>query len=288
MPSGVDQLSQRQRELLDRWLPGAELVRDHSWGLVGTTVLELVHRGAHFVAKAGDAKDSHLARELRAHRNWLGPWTSRGRAPQLVHADDDAKVLVTRYLPGELVQGSEHEFRPDTYRQAGELLAGLHDQVATDDAEFEPMAKAKALAWLDGPHRIAPDVVARLRAEVESWPTPPVVLVPTHGDWQPRNWLVHEGVVNVIDFGRADLRPAFTDFARLDVQQFRTDKALGSSFLAGYGIDPRDAAGWRRNRVREAIGTAAWAYQVGAEQFERQGHRMIAEVLAEAVRRDGR
>ncbi|GAA3092907.1 hypothetical protein GCM10010464_65660 [Pseudonocardia yunnanensis] len=281
MDPGGDQLTQRQRELLHEWLPGAAVVQDHSWGLVGTTVLELVHRGARYVAKAGDGKDHHLARELRAHRDWLGPWTSRGRAPQLVHADSEAKLLVTRYLPGELVEGSEYEFRPDIYRQAGELLARSHEQVAIEGEEFEAREKAKSLAWLDRPHRIAPDVVARLREVVESWPTPPVTLVPTHGDWQPRNWLVHEGVVSVIDFGRAGLRPALTDFARLAVQQFRTDPALESAFLDGYGSDPREAAGWRRNRVREAIGTAVWACQVGDELFEQQGHRMIAEALAD-------
>ncbi|WP_433288591.1 phosphotransferase family protein [Pseudonocardia sp. CA-142604] len=281
MDPGGDQLTQRQRELLHDWLPGAEVVQDHSWGLVGTTVLELVHRGARYVAKAGDAKDHHLAREVWAHRNWLGPWTSRGRAPQLVHADSEAKLLVTRYLPGELVQGSEHEFRPDIYRQAGELLARSHEQVAIEGEEFEAREKVKSLAWLDGPHRIAADVVERLRELVESWPTPPATLVPTHGDWHPRNWLVHEGVVSVIDFGRADLRPALTDFARLAVQQFRADPALESAFLDGYGSDPREAAAWRRNRVREAIGTAVWAYQVGNEPFEQQGHRMIAEALAD-------
>jgi hypothetical protein len=32
--------------------------------------------------------------------------------------------------------------------------------------------------------------------------------------------------------------------------------------------------------VREAIGTTAWAYQVGDELFEAEGHRMIAEALS--------
>ena len=50
------------------------------------------------------------------------------------------------------------------------------------------------------------------------------------------------------------------------------------------GADPRDAAAWQRNRIREAIGTAVWAYQVGDEAFEQQGHRMIAEALADGVR----
>ena len=281
MTSGVDQLTQHQRALLEDWFPGAEVAKDHSWGLVGTTVVELVHDGARYIVKAGDESDHHMARELRAHRHWLEPWTSRGRAPNLVHADDDAKLIATRYLPGELVEGGDHERRPDTYRQAGRLLARLHEQVGVEDEDFEARENEEALVWLGRSHRIASNVVTRLRDEVESWPTPTVALVPTHGDWQPRNWLVHEGVVSVIDFGRADLRPALTDFARLAAQQFRTDPALETAFLEGYGGDPRDPAAWHRSRIREAIGTAVWAYQVKDESFEQQGHRMIAEALAD-------
>jgi hypothetical protein len=54
---------------------------------------------------------------------------------------------------------------------------------------------------------------------------------------------------------------------------------LEDAFLEGYGSDPRKPAVWHRNCVREAIGTAAWAYRVGDEAFEAQGHRMIAAVL---------
>lgn len=254
--------------------------RDHSWGLVGTVVLELDHRGARYIAKAGDAKDSHIAREIRAHREWLTPWTQRERAPEFVHGDVAAKILVCRFLEGELVQGSDHEWRLDTYRQAGQLLSDLHQQFSRVDLQFEAQRQAKALRWLDGPHRIAPEVESELRDEVASWPTPPVAVVPTHGDWQPRNWLSLDGVVSVIDFGRAELRPSFTDFARLEVQQFRTVPPLEVAFVEGYGSDPRDREAWHRNRVREAIGTAAWAHQVGDEAFELQGHRMIAEALA--------
>ena len=259
-----------------------EVVRDHSWGVIGTTVLELLQGGDRYIAKAGDETDHHLARELRAHRLWLEPWTSAGRAPQLAYADGDAKLLVTRYLPGELAQGSKHEHLPDTYRQAGRLLAQLHGQFAVEDEEFEVREKEDTLLGLHKPHRIAPDVANQLREIVESWPTPAASMVPTHGDWQPRNWLVHEGRVAVIDFGRADLRPAMTDFARLAAQQFRTDPALESAFLDGYGSDPREPAAWQRDRFREAIATAVWAYQVGDERYEQQGHRMIAEELAEA------
>lgn len=170
----TEQLTPRQQTLLQEWLPRAEVARNHSWGLVGTTVLEMVQVGERYIVKAGDENDHHLARELRAHRNWLQPWYERGRAPQLVH----------------------------------------------------------------------------------------------------------DGVVRAIDFGRADLRPASTDFARLASRQFRADPELERAFLDGYGGDPRTPDAWRRTQVREAIGTAVWAYLVGDEAFEQQGHRMVDEALA--------
>ena len=181
-----------------------------------------------------------------------------------------------------MVQGGDCEHLPDTYRQAGELLALFHEQFATEDEEFEAREKQKALLWLGKPHRINPAVAGHLRDVVEAWPTPPSTVVPTHGDWQPRNWIVHDGTVSIIDFGRADLRPALTDFARLAAQQFPQDPAIEAAFLEGYGDDPRAPAAWQRNRIREAIGTAVWAYQVGDEPFEQQGHRMIAEALADS------
>lgn len=281
MVSGYGNLSERQRSLLDQWLPGARVEKEHSWGLVETTVLEVIHSGSRFIVKAGGGGDHHIARELHAHQHWLEPWTSRGRAPALEHADRQAKLLVTRYLPGQLVLGSGHEDDPRTYRQAGELLALLHAQAAVADQDYEKRANDKALAWLSGPHRIASPTVGLLRAQIAAWPTPPAVLVPTHGDWQPRNWLIHNEIVSVIDFGRAAMRPAMTDFARLAVQDFRRNPDLEATFLSGYGTDPRETERWHRTLVREAVGTAGWAHQVGDDAFEAQGLRMIAEALSD-------
>ena len=83
----------------------------------------------------------------------------------------------------------------------------------------------------------------------------------------------------MIDFGRFALRAAATDFARLAAQEWRMAPDLERAFFEGYGDDPRTPEHWRLVRLREAIATAAWAYQVGDEQFEQQGHRMIREVL---------
>ena len=274
-------LSPRQRDLLECWLPGALVQADLSWGLVGTTVLDvLAADGTRCIVKAGGPKDHHLAREIHAHLHWLRPWTATGHAPQLLHQDRDAKLLVTRYLPGVLVQDHPAEGAPDTYTQAGALLAAFHGQHRSVDPGFEDAQNRRTLAWLDAEHRIPGAEAAQVRRLITSWPTPPATLVPTHGDWQPRNWLIDEGTVRVIDFGRAALRPAMTDLARLAARQFRGRGDLEEAFLAGYGSDPREVDAWRRVQLREAVGTAAWAYQVGAEQFEAQGMRMLAEALA--------
>ncbi|MGO4597120.1 phosphotransferase family protein [Terrabacter sp. 2RAF25] len=130
-------------------------------------------------------------------------------------------------------------------------------------------------------HGIDPETVARLRSTVELWPETSSTVVPTHGDWQPRNWLTCRGLVSAIDFGRMELRPAMTDFARLAAQQFRMRPELECAFIDGYGTDPREPAAWQRVRIREAIGTSVWAHTAGDERFEQQGHRMIAEALAD-------
>lgn len=82
---------------------------------------------------------------------------------------------------------AEHE--PSTYRGAGELLALLHDRPAVVDEEYGARLRDTVLTRLGRPHRIAPGLLARLRAEVAGWPTPAARLVPAHGDWhEPGPW----------------------------------------------------------------------------------------------------
>ena len=273
-------LSPEQATALDAWFPGAELVADLSWGITDTAVLHLRHGDDDLVVKAAGPGNHHIGREVTAHESATGPLLAEGAAARLLRADRSLRMLVTTYLPGELVEGHPAEWSEDTYRQAGLVLARLHGQGSRPAPEHEATADARALAWLDQPHRIDAATVERLRAILTSGARPVATLVPTHGDWQPRNWLVDDGRVRVIDFGRFDWRPAATDLARLAAQQFRGRPELERAFLDGYGTDPRGPEGWRLIRVREAIGTAAWAYQFGDEEFEQQGHRMIRDALA--------
>lgn len=54
--------------------------------------------------------------------------------------------------------------------------------------------------------------------------------------------------------------------------------------MQGQEPDPRPTEAWHRLLVREAVGTVVWAHEVGHEAFEAQGHRMIAEALADDAR----
>lgn len=274
-------LSGEQRRLVGGWLPGAVVEADLSWGLMETVVLRVRDAdGALCVVKAGGPSARHITREIRAHLSWLGLWVRAGRAPELLHHDVGASLLVTRLLPGRLVLGDPAADDPGTYRQAGRLLASLHAVESHADETYEARENARMRRWLASEHRIAPEQVAGLSALVDGWPEPPAVLVPTHGDWQPRNWLVHDGEVRAIDLGRADLRPAATDLSWLAARDFRRDPAFEAAFWSGYGTDPREPGAWFRIRVREAVATTAWAHQVGDERFEREGLAHIAEVLA--------
>lgn len=279
MPDALSKLRPEQRELVALWLPGAEVLADLGWGLVETHVVEVRTGDGRFVVKAGGVADHHIRRELRAHHEWLGPWVATGHAPSLVAGDEAAKVLVTRYLPGTLVEGTHAQDDPDTYRQAGALLARFHDQLSVHDDTWNDTFRARVERHLAQPHRIEARVEARVRDEVARWPGGGATVVPTHGDWQPRNWLVDDGVVRIIDLGRAELRPPTEDFVRLARQDFARDPALEAAFIDGYGRDPREPEAWRRSLVGEAVGTAVWAYGVGDAEFEAFGHRLLADLF---------
>ncbi|WP_285244533.1 phosphotransferase [Pseudarthrobacter sp. fls2-241-R2A-127] len=275
-----NRLSAGQAELVETWLPGLRLVNDLSWNLIDTAVLEVEHGQRRYVIKAGGPSNHHIRRELEAHRRSTGLLAAGNRAPKLIHADRSLNILITEYLEGSLVEGTDAEYAAETYIQAGYLLRAFHDQDGHIDPDYESAATAKAMAWLDSPHRIEDSLAEKAKAILGTYRPEPVAVVPTHGDWQPRNWLINGTEVRIIDFGRYGLRPAASDFCRLAVQQWRTAPHLESAFIEGYGSDPRTDQLWNAMLLREALSTAAWAYQVGDYEFEDQGHRMLRDALA--------
>lgn len=274
-------LTDRQRRVVETHLTGPELRDDLSWGQTDTRVLRVRVAWGDVVVKAAGTGSNHIAREITAHETATAPLLEREACGRLIAADREASVLIMTWVPGQLVQGTAAEGDPDTYAQAGELLRAFHGSVSRVDDEYEARVTSTALTRLDQTHRITPALAARARALLTAYRPRPVALVPTHGDWQPRNWLINAGGVRIIDFGRYDARPAATDLCRLAVQQWALRPDLEHAFLDGYGSDPRDPELWRIELLREAVNTAVWAHQVGDQPFEQQGHRMLIAAAAQ-------
>jgi hypothetical protein len=98
----------------------------------------------------------------------------------LEHGDAEAKLLVTRYLPGNAREreGAGVAQRTTPHHSAGSSAAASADHGVADAAR--------------DPH--------------------------THpGDWQPRNWLIRNGIVSVIDFGRRPLNERSSHAANMKV-----------------------------------------------------------------------
>lgn len=273
-------LGDEQSAWVARRLDAPALVEDLSWGLVDTKVLRVRAGGRDYVVKAAGRGNHHIGREITAHEAFTEPLVRLGRTGALVAADRVLNVLLVVYQPGVLVEGTPHEFALDVHAQAGEVLRAFHGQHRSADDEYERRATDKAISWLDREHRIERRIEHEARRILGAYRPAPVAVVPTHGDWQPRNWLIDTGRLRVIDFGRFELRPPASDLGRLATQQWRETPALEEAFLGGYGADPRDPEVWSMALLREAIGTAAWAFQVGDAEFEAQGHRMLHDALA--------
>ncbi|WP_217183572.1 phosphotransferase [Streptomyces sp. AC495_CC817] len=272
-------LAPAQARLVARWLGAPVLVDDLSWGIVDSTVLHVRAGDRAYIVKAGGERNHHLDREIDAHDGYTAVLVERGLVGALRHADRGERVLVIDRLPGDLVSGTAAEIDADLHRQAGRALAVLHAGPGRVDETYEQRVTARTLAWLDADHRIAPEVETRARRILETQRGGAVRVVPTHGDWQPRNWLDDDGVLRVIDFGRFALRPASSDLCRLAAQQWRDRPDLAAAFVEGYGSDPRSDPLWPVEQLREAVGTAAYAFQIGDPVFEAQGQRMLADAL---------
>jgi len=112
-------------------------------------------------------------------------------------------------------------------------------------------------------------------------PRHPVRLHFTHGDYQPRNWLVHEGRIAVIDFGRGAQRSWVSDLVRLRSKDFHGRPELESAFMRGTGreLDGSALAALELETIREAIGTVVWSRGIGDNDFEQHGRVMVRRLL---------
>ena len=272
-------LTPRQTRLLDQWLGDWVPVQDFSWPLQDTTVLRVRSAaGRDHTVKASETSH-HIAREIAAHRDVIGLLDLP--APRMEFADEGAGILVTEYLPGRLLLGTPWQSEPDAFEQAGDILARLQvpGDVSTDYMAEVTATTRELIARSEGLVDVSSrELLARRLADIR---VRPVRLHFTHGDYQPRNWLVHEGRVAVIDFGRGAQRSWVSDLVRLQSKDFHGHPELEAAFMTGMG---REVAGadvdlLRLETLREALGTVVWSHSIGDDDFEEHGRIMIHRLL---------
>lgn len=272
-------LSDRQRQLLDTWLGDWHSVSDLSWPLQETIVLHVRNGSGDHIVKAS-LTSHHIAREIDCHLTVLRSLDLP--AARREYSDAAAGILVTGFVPGELVMGTEAEWCADVYRQAGEILSRLSVPGAWDDdyirRALDKVEKQRAGAV----GLVQSDDLDRLALRLKRFRLRPVRLHFTHGDYQPRNWLKHGGTVSVIDFGRGVQRSWVSDLVRLQNQQFLGHPELEEAFMQGLGrtLTEEDSELLALETLTESLGTVVWANRIGDREFEEHGRRMIARVLA--------
>lgn len=271
-------MSERQRGLLAEWLGAWETIEDHSWPLQDTIVLRVRNVDGDHIVKASETSH-HIAREINAHVAVLDTITMP--VPRLEFSDIEAGVLVTSFLPGDLVLGSESEWDPDVYRQAGAIL-----KLIQQPGEMSSSYVSDMTTRIDGRIDAAAGLVASthldsLRRRLHAFQSQPIRLHFTHGDYQPRNWLHHRGQVSVIDFGRGAQRSWVSDLVRLQNRQFLSRPELEHAFLQGLTrtLTERDAELLELEAINESLGTVLWAHGIGDGAFEEHGRTIIARIV---------
>jgi tRNA A-37 threonylcarbamoyl transferase component Bud32 len=277
-------LTDRQRALLGEWLGAWTTVADHSWPLQDTTVLRVRNADSDHIVKA--RSPAGIASEIDAYLNVLSKLSIP--APRLEFHRADAGILVTGYLPGDVVEGTAAEWEPETYRQAGALLCALQVPGELSAGYFGQATVLVRRRLADAEGLVPAAQLAELDRSVGRLRESPVRMYFTHGDYQPRNWLTHEGEVRLIDFGRAGQRPWVSDLVRLRNQQFVGHPELEDAFFAGLGqplsaIGAADAAALTLETIKQGVSTVVWANKIGDADFTEHGRGMISRFLDGAV-----
>ena len=269
-----------QRHLLDSWFEDWVVLADLSWPLQDTAVLDMQAGGRRYIVKASRTSH-HLEREIDAHEQFLRRF--HGWVPQLAHSSRDDLILVTHYLPGELVEDSEAEADPETYRQAGYRLKQLLVSGSLSDDYMQRLVADARQSISRARALVSEEQLIQLETGLVSVSIRPTALSFTHGDYQPRNWLMNDGQLRVIDFGRAAQRHWTSELVRLANQQFTGHLHLERSFLEGLDrpMTEQDSEIYRLERIQQAIGTVVWANGINDSAFEEHGRGMVRAVLAE-------
>ena len=258
-----------------------DVAADLSWADLGlSVVLEVVtDDGTPLIVKShNDVFRNQL--EVAAYRNWVP--SIADRAPALVAADDAGQVLVLTKLPGAAPPA---DLSAAAYADAGAVLRRFHasgDELV--DSSWAEQRLANLDSWIERlpPGLVDPHDVAWVQEQAGVLlELPPPPLVPCHGDFQPRNWLVegHDRVF-LFDFEKARHDWWIHDIQRMWWKEWHDRPDRRDGFLAGYGreLTATEQAGLRANSARGHLVQIAWATEHGDTAFADEGRSYLARM----------
>jgi Phosphotransferase enzyme family len=229
--------------------------------------------------------------ELAAYRNWVPALLDA--APLLCASDDSLLAMMLSAVPGEAARwpspeatgpAADRAAERRTQREAGKILRRLHE--AQPALPWPDFAAVKVEEFgrlrLDAAGLLRPRDLALAGAEVAALAevTAPA-RVPCHHDYTPRNWLVQNGALSVIDFEWCGLDAWTADLARLHLGIWPGRPDLEEAFLTGYGreLTPADRQILHGCAVLTGVWLLVRAHETGQPSFEAGSRKALLRII---------
>lgn len=224
---------------LPAWLGAADTVKDWSWRDGKSSVTEMRDdAGVSWFAKRHRHQEFFDA-ELEAYRRWVPALGDR--APQLRAADPEQRLLVLSSLPP--ASGPDWE-DDEVRRDAGAALRTLHEAeplAVIDDIQAAKQHELEQWIGCARPGTLTQDDLDHAATAMSALAgAPPIDQVPCHRDYTPRNWIVAEGRVHVLDFEEMQPDAWVVDLSRMAIGWWRDRPHLMDAVHEGYGRTPTD------------------------------------------------
>jgi Ser/Thr protein kinase RdoA (MazF antagonist) len=271
-----------------------ELAEDRTWEHGLSSVLRIRDAsGVTWFLKAHRDRERYRA-ELAAYRHWVPALYDK--APRLRAFDGSLPAIILSAVPGELASwpaatadGPDADVSAErlVQHEAGKTLRLLHsahpglpcaDLAIVKIKEFDSLRPSAA-------GLLRTRELDYARAQIEALADIPAHLrVPCHHDYTPRNWLVDNGTLYVIDFEWSGMDLWVADLARLHLGIWADRPDLRMAFLAGYGRELSDAD--HRALHACAVLTAVWlvvrAHETRQPSFEDASRTALLRLIDRA------
>ncbi|MDJ0344940.1 phosphotransferase [Streptomyces sp. H10-C2] len=278
------------RRFVDSAIGPFTITAVHSWAGPGRPAaweVEAIDGRRLFVKHHASPKG--YSRETFAYRYWTAA-LGKSRAPTQLAADPATRAIVLTSVPGRSLHdqplGLDSEWV--AYRQAGELLARLHNIAlpAPGDRATEAGWDAETATMLRNAAQILPPHDVAMLRTLTLQPPPALSEVVAHADYMPRNWLwdPHTERLHIIDFERTGIEcAARRDLSRLEYRLFAQRPDLRFAFYQGYGRALTDAE--RRAcsayAALDAVSALRWGQEHHDDEAVQQARTMLDALRAE-------